>query len=73
MTSLYFEAEDEDDLRKTGFSKDGKFQNPQIMLGLLVGEKPLGVADKILPIEKTFAHPLRSSREDRKGGRKMWR
>ncbi len=33
MTSLYFEAEDEDDLRKIGFSKDGKFQNPQIMLG----------------------------------------
>jgi len=38
MTSLYFEAEEEDDLRKIGFSKDGKFQNPQIMLGLLVGE-----------------------------------
>ncbi len=38
MTSLYFEAEDEDDLRKIGFSKDGKFQNPQIMLGLLVGK-----------------------------------
>lgn len=44
MTSLYFEAEEEDDLRKIGFSKDGKFQNPQIMLGLLVGEKgyPIG-------------------------------
>lgn len=44
MTTLYFEAEDEDDLRKIGFSKDGKFQNPQIMLGLLVGEKgyPIG-------------------------------
>ncbi len=44
MTSLYFEAENEDDLRKIGFSKDGKFQNPQIMLGLLVGEKgyPIG-------------------------------
>ena len=38
MTTLYFEAEDEDDLRKIGFSKDGKFQCPQIMLGLLVGE-----------------------------------
>lgn len=38
MTTLYFEAEDEDDLRKVGFSKDGKFQQPQIMLGLLVGE-----------------------------------
>lgn len=38
MTTLYFESEDEDDLRKIGFSKDGKFQHPQIMLGLLVGE-----------------------------------
>lgn len=38
MTTLYFEAEDEDDLRKIGFSKDGKFQCPQIMIGLLVGE-----------------------------------
>lgn len=44
MTSLYFENEDEDDLRKIGFSKDGKFQNPQIMLGLLVGRNgyPIG-------------------------------
>src|SRR3989344_6444142 len=38
MTTLYFEAEDEDDLRKIGFSKDGKFQCPQIMIGLLCGE-----------------------------------
>lgn len=38
MTTLYFESEDEDDLRKIGFSKDGKFQQPQIMVGLLVGE-----------------------------------
>lgn len=37
MTTLYFEAEDEDDLRRIGFSKDGKFQHPQVMLGLLVG------------------------------------
>jgi transposase len=36
VTTLYFEAEDEDDLRKTGFSKDGKHQQPQIVLGLLV-------------------------------------
>jgi transposase len=44
MTTLYFEAEDEDDLRKIGFSKDGKFQKPQIMLGLLVGQNgyPIG-------------------------------
>ncbi len=37
MTTLYFETSDEDDLRKTGFSKDGKHQHPQIYLGLLVG------------------------------------
>lgn len=44
MTTLYFEAEDEDDLRKIGFSKDGKFQQPQILIGLLVGENgyPIG-------------------------------
>ena len=38
MTTLYFEASDEDDLRKTGFSKDGKHQSPQIFLGLLVAQ-----------------------------------
>jgi len=38
VTTLYFEASDEDDLRKTGFSKDGKHQHPQIVLGLLVSE-----------------------------------
>lgn len=44
MTTLYFETEDEDDIRKIGFSKDGKFQKPQIMLGLLVGQNgyPIG-------------------------------
>jgi transposase len=47
MTTLYFEAEDEDDLRKIGFSKDGKFQKPQIMLGLLVGEDGYPIAYEI--------------------------
>lgn len=37
MTTIYFEASTEDELRKTGFSKDGKHSNPQIFLGLLVG------------------------------------
>ena len=37
LTTIYFEASDEDDLRKMGFSKDGKANNPQIFLGLLVG------------------------------------
>lgn len=36
VTTLYFEADREDDLRKTGFSKEGRHKNPQIILGLLV-------------------------------------
>jgi transposase len=44
LTTLYFEAQSEDDLRRVGFSKDGKFNKPQIMLGLLVTTEgyPLG-------------------------------
>ena len=44
MTTLYFEAADEDDLRMCGFSKEGRHRNPQIFLGLLVaiGGNPIG-------------------------------
>ena len=44
MTTLYFEASEEDDYRITGFSKDGKHQQPQIMIGLLVSSHgyPIG-------------------------------
>lgn|GEM_PF-1864024 len=36
VTTLYFKADYEDDLHKTGFSKEGRHSNPQIILGLLV-------------------------------------
>ena len=36
VTTLYFESDYEDELRKTGFSKEGRHHNPQIILGLLV-------------------------------------
>jgi transposase len=38
VTTLYFEAADDDDYRISGFSKDGKHSNPQIVLGLLVAQ-----------------------------------
>lgn len=38
VTTVYFEVDGEDGLRKTGFSKEGKHQNPQIVLGLLVSK-----------------------------------
>ena len=36
VTTLYFETDREDELRKTGFSKEGRHSNPQLILGLLV-------------------------------------
>jgi transposase len=65
VTTLYFEIEKEDTLRKTGFSKDGKHQNPQIVLGLLVSANAYPLAydifegnkyegDTMLPIIDSF-------------------
>ena len=36
VTTLYFDSDKPDELRKPGYSKDGKHSNPQIVLGLLV-------------------------------------
>jgi transposase len=47
VTTLYFEVEQEDELRKTGFSKDGKAQHPQIVLGLLVSRDAYPLAYQI--------------------------
>jgi transposase len=58
MTTLYFESEDEDDLRRIGFSKDGKFQHPQIMLGLLVGEEGLPIGYDIYEGNTFEGHTL---------------
>lgn len=65
VTTLYFEIEQEDKLRKTGYSKDGKHQCPQIVLGLLVstGGYPLAYeiykgnkfeGDTMLPVVNLF-------------------
>ena len=42
-STLYFESQ-EDDVRVPGYSKDGKSENPQVVLGLLVaaGGNPIG-------------------------------
>jgi transposase len=47
VTTLHFEAEDEDDLRRLGYSKNGLHQNPQILLGLLVGAEGYPLAYEI--------------------------
>ena len=58
VTTLYFEASDEDDLRRTGFSKDGKAQNPQILLALLVGVNGQPLAYEVFAGDTYEGHTL---------------
>lgn len=58
VTTLYFEAEEEDDLRKAGFSKDGKNQHPQILLGLLVNSMGYPLAYEIFEGNKFEGHTM---------------
>lgn len=58
VTTLYFEIDDEDDLRKTGFSKEGKHQHPQIILGLLVSVEGYPLAYEIFEGNKFEGHTM---------------
>lgn len=58
VTTLYFEIADEDDLRKTGFSKDGKHRHPQIILGLLVSAGGYPLAYEIFEGNKFEGHTM---------------
>jgi len=58
VTTLYFEIDDEDDLRRTGFSKEGKHQNPQIVLGLLVSIEGYPLAYEIFEGNKFEGHTM---------------
>lgn len=57
-TTLYFEAPDEDDFRKTGYSKDGKHNLPQIVLGLLVSEKGYPLDYEVFEGDKFEGHTM---------------
>lgn len=58
VTTLYFEIDSEDELRKTGFSKEGKHQNPQIVLGLLVSIDGYPLAYEIFEGNKFEGHTM---------------
>lgn len=67
ITTLYFEAADEDDLRRTGYSKDGKFDCPQVLLGLLVTGEGFPISYEIfegdLSEKKTFIPLLKRAQQ----------
>ena len=58
VTTLYFEIEQEDELRRTGFSKEGKHQHPQILLGLLVSVDAYPLAYEIFEGNKFEGHTM---------------
>ncbi len=47
VTTLYFETFEEDELRKNGFSKDSKSQQPQILVALMVTKEGFPIAFEI--------------------------
>lgn len=58
VTTLYFESFDGDQLRKTGFSKDSKSQQPQILVGLMVSKEGFPVAFDIFPGNTFEGHTI---------------
>jgi transposase len=58
VTTIYFQIDDEDEVRKRGFSKEGKHQNPQIVLGLLVGVEGYPLAYEIHEGNKFEGHTM---------------
>lgn len=49
VTTIYFESFTEDELKRLGFSKDNKFNQPQLVLTMLVSDKGLPLGYQLLP------------------------
>ncbi|MEK7187105.1 MAG: IS1634 family transposase [Patescibacteria group bacterium] len=58
VTTLYYESFESDELRKPGFSKDNKSQQPQIVLGLVVNIQGFPVSYEIFEGNKFEGHTL---------------
>jgi transposase len=58
VTTLYFESFQEDEFRMNGFSKDNKFTQPQILLGLLVSGEGFPVGYQLFEGKKFEGHTL---------------
>jgi hypothetical protein len=58
VTTLYFESESEDDLRRIGFSKEGKLARPQILLGLFTTLEGYPLSYEVYEGNKYEGHTL---------------
>jgi len=58
VTTLHFESESEDDLRRIGFSKEGKLARPQIQLGLFTTLQGYPLSFEVYEGNKYEGHTL---------------
>ncbi len=58
-TTLYFESFTEDELKEMGYSKDMKFNQPQVLLALLVTDHGLPIGYDVFPGSQYEGHTLR--------------
>ncbi|HOU73887.1 MAG: IS1634 family transposase [Tenuifilum sp.] len=58
VTTLYFETFEEDELRRNGFSKDNKFQQPQILVALMVTKEGFPIAYEVFPGNTFEGHTI---------------
>jgi len=58
VTTLHFESESEDDLRRIGFSKEGKLARPQIQLGLFTTLQGYPLSFEVYEGNKFEGHTL---------------
>lgn len=58
VTTLYFETFESDELRKPGFSKDNKSQQPQVLIGLIVDTHGFPVVYEMFEGNKFEDHTL---------------
>lgn len=58
VTTLYFESFSADTLRKPGFSKDGKSNQPQIVIGLVVNDQGFPLSYEIFEGNKFEGHTM---------------
>jgi transposase len=58
VTTLYYEAFDEDDFRKFGYSKDRKENQPQLVIALTVNTKGIPLHVKVFPGNKFEGHTM---------------
>ena len=58
VTTLHFESESEDDMRRIGFSKEGKLNRPQIQLGLFTTLQGYPLSFEVYEGNKFEGHTL---------------